>query len=80
MRALAETTGGSAYFPLRLEELEEVYAEIAAELESQYSLSYSPSNQQWNGEWRGLEVRLRNGAGLVRARPGYYGTGPAGRR
>ena len=80
LRALAEVTGGSAYFPLRLEELEEVYAEIAAELESQYSLSYSPTNQQWNGEWRGLQVRLRTSAGSVRARPGYYGTGPGGRR
>lgn len=80
LRALAEATGGSAYFPLRLEELEEVYAEIAAELENQYSLSYSPTNQQWNGEWRALVVRLKNGAGHVQARPGYYGTGPGGRR
>jgi len=80
LRTLAEATGGSAYFPLRLEELEEVYAEIAAELESQYSVSYTPTNQNWNGSWRQLEVRLKDGPGLVRARPGYYGVRPGERR
>lgn len=76
LRALAEVTGGSAYFPLRLEELESIYEEIAAELESQYSLSYYPTNQSWNGDWRTLTVRLRSAAGQVQARPGYYGIRP----
>ena len=80
LRALAEVTGGSAYFPLRLDELEDIYAEIAAELESQYSISYYPSNQQWNGQWRELEIRLKRGPGRVQARPGYYGVRPDERR
>ncbi|MGD8329673.1 MAG: VWA domain-containing protein [Acidobacteriota bacterium] len=80
LQALAEATGGSSYFPLRLDELQEVYAEIAAELESQYSLSYYPSNQQWNGRWRELSVRLTSGAGGVQARPGYYGIRPSERQ
>jgi VWFA-related protein len=80
LQALAEVTGGSAYFPLRLDELEGIYAEIAAELESQYSLSYYPTNQSWNGEWRTLQVRLKSAAGRVQARPGYYGVRPDNRR
>jgi len=80
LRALAEVTGGSAYFPLRLDELESIYAEIAAELESQYSLSYYPTNQAWDGQWRQLEVRLEGTAGRVQARPGYYGVRPDERR
>ncbi len=76
LRSLAEATGGSAYFPLRLDELEGVYAEIAAELESQYSLSYTPTNQAWDGQWRTLEVSLKSRAGNVQARPGYYGVRP----
>ena len=80
LRVLAEVTGGSAYFPLRLDELEEIYTEIADELESQYSVSYYPSNQQWDGEWRQLEVRLGGRAGRVQARPGYYGVRPDDRR
>jgi len=80
LRALAEATGGSSYFPLRLDELQEIYAEIAAELESQYSLSYYPSNQQWTGRWRELEVRLNSGSARVQARPGYYGVRPSERQ
>lgn len=80
LRVLAEATGGSAYFPLRLEELEDIYAQIASELESQYSISYYPTNQQWNGGWRELQVRLNSGPGRVQARPGYYGVRPGERR
>ena len=50
LRELAEATGGSAYFPLVLDELEAIYSEIATELESQYSVSYYPTNQNWDGE------------------------------
>ena len=80
LRELAETTGGSAYFPLSLDELEGIYTEIAAELESQYSVSYYPTNQQWDGEWRSLEVSLLGRAGRVQARPGYYGVRPGDRQ
>jgi VWFA-related protein len=80
LRSLAEVTGGSAYFPLRLDELEGIYAEIAAELESQYSVSYYPSNQQWDGRWRQVQVELVGAAGRVQSRPGYYGVRPDERR
>ncbi len=80
LRELAEATGGSAYFPLSLDELEGIYAEIAAELESQYSVSYYPTNQQWDGEWRELQVTLQGRAGRVQARPGYYGVRPGDRQ
>jgi VWFA-related protein len=80
LRELAETTGGSAYFPLSLDELEGIYTEIATELESQYSVSYYPTNQQWDGEWRTLEVSLQGRVGRVQARPGYYGVRPGDRQ
>ena len=80
LRELAEPTGGSAYFPLSLDELEGSYTEIATELESQYSVSYYPTNQQWDGEWRTLEVSLQGRAGRVQARPGYYGVRPGDRQ
>ena len=80
LRELAEATGGSAYFPLSLAELEEIYGEIAAELESQYSVSYYPTNQQWDGAWRELQVTLQGRPGQVQARPGYYGVRPGDRQ
>tara|TARA_B100001013_G_C24600895_1_gene438809 strand:+ start:135 stop:437 length:303 start_codon:yes stop_codon:yes gene_type:complete len=80
LRELAEATGGSAYFPLVLDELEAIYSEIATELESQYSVSYYPTNQNWDGEWRDLEVALQGRAGRIQARPGYYGVRPGSRQ
>jgi len=80
LRALAEVTGGAAYFPIQLDELEDVYARIAEELEGQYSLSYYPSNQRWDGRWRRLELSLPDRSGVtIQARPGYYGVLPDGR-
>ncbi len=77
LRALAETTGGAAYFPLRLDELEDVYAQISDELTSQYAISYYPNNQQWDGRWRAVEVSLPNYPNVrIQARPGYYGVRP----
>lgn len=42
MRRLAETSGGRALFPLRLEELKEAYQQIARELKTQYLLTFLP--------------------------------------
>ncbi len=77
LRALAEITGGAAYFPIRLDELEDVYTQIADELTSQYAISYYPSNQQWDGRWRRIELSLPNYPNVrIQARPGYYGVRP----
>jgi len=80
LRELADATGGSAYFPLVLDELEAIYSEIATELESQYSVSYYPTNQNWDGEWRDLDVSLQGRPGRIQARPGYYGVRPSSRQ
>ena len=80
LRSMAETTGGAAYFPLNLEELEEIYAAIAQELRGQYALSFSPLNQSWDGRWRELSVQLPGHPGaIIQVRPGYYGVPPEGR-
>lgn len=77
LRGLAESTGGAAYFPLRLDELQDIYAAIAEELAAQYSLSYYPSDTTWDGEWRQVEVRLPGHPGFhVQVRPGYYAVEP----
>ena len=77
LRALAESTGGAAYFPLSLDELEDVYEQIADELTSQYAISYYPTNQQWDGRWRRVEVLLPGQPNVrIQARPGYYGVRP----
>lgn len=74
LRTMAEASGGTAYFPLSLEELEEIYALIADELNSQYAISFYPDNQRFVGTWRELRVLVPAHPGyVVQVRPGYYG-------
>ena len=73
LKTLAEETGGRAYFPSKVEELEGVYREIADELKSQYYITYEPTNTVWDGRWR--RIRLDGAPGRdvdVRTRSGYY--------
>lgn len=80
LRTLAEATGGAAYFPLALEELEEIYGRIADELNSQYALSFYPQNRAYDGRFRQLSVRIpEHPEYWVQAREGYYAAGPEGR-
>ena len=77
MNALGRETGGRAYFPTALSELDSVYDRIAQELRTLYSVGYASSNARRDGKWRRIVVRVRNREGLtVRHRLGYYA--PAG--
>lgn len=72
---LAAETGGEAFFPLRMEQIEEAYEKIVAEIRAQYSLGYLSTNTARDGRWRKVEVRVRK-PGLrdlrVRMRKGYF--------
>jgi Ca-activated chloride channel homolog len=70
---IAGETGGHAYFPRRLSDLDGVYARIAEELRSQYTLGYVSANGSRDGRWRRIVVRTPEHDGLqVRYRLGYY--------
>ena len=73
LKKLAEETGGAAFFPKGIGELNEDFEQIQDELHSQYRLAYVPSNPEQNGEWRSIEVRIKGRDNLVvRTRQGYY--------
>jgi Ca-activated chloride channel family protein len=73
LKTLSEETGGRAYFPSKVEELQDVYQEIADELKSQYYLTYEPANTVWDGRWRKIKLDGASGRDLdVRTRSGYY--------
>lgn len=77
LRAIADATGGAPYFPIALQELEEIYGLIADELNSQYALSYYPTNSRYTGDWRQLRVEVKGRPGVfVQVREGYYGVQP----
>jgi Ca-activated chloride channel homolog len=78
LRDIAEETGGLAFFPNSVYELEDITYRISVELKSQYLLGYVSSNRATEGKWRDIQVRLEPPRGApddlsVRAKRGYYG-------
>jgi VWFA-related protein len=72
MRSLAQETGGRAFFPAKIEDLNGVYTQIADELASQYNLGYVSKNQRRDGAFRNLVVRLARPSITPRTRKGYF--------
>jgi Ca-activated chloride channel family protein len=72
----ALATGGQAFFPTSIRELEPMYDKILREIAGRYSLGYVSSNEKMDGAWRDVKVRLVSKPELkdarVRTRPGYY--------
>lgn len=61
LKRLAEETGGKAYFPNSLEELNAIARDIASELRTQYLVSYSPSNEVRDGKFHSIKVVVDDG-------------------
>jgi Ca-activated chloride channel family protein len=73
VNTLTRETGGRAYFPTSLGELDQVYDRIAEELRTLYSIGYVSSNARRDGKWRRIVVRVPEREGLtIRHKLGYY--------
>lgn len=72
LRQLAQETGGRPFFPLRVEDLRDVYGQISDELSSQYSIGYAPKNTRRDGAWRRLTVQVARSNTTARTKRGYY--------
>jgi Ca-activated chloride channel family protein len=74
MLQMAELTGGQAFFPASVKELDAMYDKVLAQIRAQYTLGYISSNPATDGAWRKVEIRPRkDDRGLrVRARKGYF--------
>ena len=56
---LATESGGQAFFPLSMKQIDEAYDRILAQIRAQYSLGYVSSNTARDGSWRKVEIRVR---------------------
>jgi Ca-activated chloride channel family protein len=73
LKYLAQETGGQAYFPFKVEDLEQSFENIANELRHQYVILYRPEPLVTDGQFHPITLRVRGQKGLiVRVRPGYY--------
>ncbi len=69
----AEATGGRVFFPLRIEEVSDAFAEIQDELRSQYVIAYKPQNFVPDGRYRAISLGTPKRSNVkLRARKGYY--------
>jgi VWFA-related protein len=75
LEQIAETTGGVAFFPMSVRDLDAVYDRILEGIRAQYTLGYQSTNLQGDGAWRAIEVRLTRPDGgrlRLRSRAGYF--------
>ena len=69
---LADATGGQAFFPSSMKEVEGAYEKVLAEIKGQYHLGYLPGNTATDGAWRKVEIKVKRPDTRVRARKGYF--------
>ena len=77
LQALCEQTGGIAFFPKSLDEVDSVSQAVAHDIRNQYTIGYKPSNQQPGGGYRSVRVVAQSEGYKnlqVRTRSGYYAT------
>jgi Ca-activated chloride channel family protein len=75
LQSLSDQTGGVAFFPKDLVEVDEISQEVARDIRNQYSLTYKPSNPRSNGGYRKVKVEARAPGYKdlqVRTRDGYF--------
>jgi VWFA-related protein len=72
LKALAESTGGRAFFPNKLDDVVAAFDDIQQELRSQYSVSYRPEQFEANGQFRPVQIQTDNKKYKVRSKKGYY--------
>jgi len=74
MQYIAESTGGRAFFPFKIQDVANAFSEIQDELRSQYAVAYKPPDFQLDGRYRSIEIAAQssNKKLRVRARKGYY--------
>jgi len=75
LREMAEDTGGVAFFPNNLNEVEAITQQIAHDIRNQYTIGYKPSTPQSAGGYRTVKVEAAAKGYKklqVRTRSGYY--------
>lgn len=74
---LSSMSGGRAFYPQALEELDSIAETIATDLRTQYTLGYYPTRQR-DGTWRQVKVDVKSDNKrselVARTRSGYYAT------
>jgi Ca-activated chloride channel homolog len=81
LEIIAQRTGGIAFFPKTLDEVDEISKTVAHDIRNQYLIGYKPTNPRSAGGFRQVKVEAKakgHGKMIVRTKSGYYaGAQPA---
>jgi Ca-activated chloride channel homolog len=78
LEIIAQRTGGIAFFPKTLNEVDEISKTVARDIRSQYTIGYKPTNPRGTGGFRTVRVEAKSkgrGKMIVRTKSGYYAGG-----
>jgi Ca-activated chloride channel homolog len=75
LNELTSATGGLAFYPKDVNDVQSLTVEIAHDIRNQYTIAYSPNIQALDGSYRQIKVTVdAPGKPVVRTRSGYYAT------
>jgi Ca-activated chloride channel homolog len=81
LEIIAQRTGGIAFFPKTLDEVDEISRQVAHDIRNQYTIGYRPTNPRSAGGFRQIRVEAKSKDHkklMVRTKSGYYaGTQPS---
>jgi Ca-activated chloride channel family protein len=73
LKDIADDTGGRAFFPYHVDDLDQSFQDIGDELRNQYSIAYNPTNYALDGRYHKIRIEVPDHKGYqVRARRGYF--------
>jgi VWFA-related protein len=75
LEIIAQRTGGIAFFPKTLDEVDAISRTIASDIRNQYAIGYKPTNPKGAGGFRQIRVEAKakgHGKMMVRTKSGYY--------
>ncbi len=75
LQTISERTGGIAFFPRTLDEVDAISSAVARDIRNQYTIGYKPTTPKTVGGYRTIRVEARasgHGKLTVRTRSGYY--------
>jgi Ca-activated chloride channel homolog len=72
LQSLADNTGGYAFFPTDLKDLNRVMDNLKLLVAGAYSIAYRPSNVRLDHRWRKIEITSSRPGVKLKYRSGYY--------
>jgi len=75
LETIAQRTGGLAFLPKTLHDVDEISSTVAHDIRNQYTIGYKPTNPRGTGGFRTVKVDAKakgHGKMTVRTKSGYY--------